>query len=379
MNNNVFRLDSSWNGIKTIVPYGYGRIGRRVLKKLMDFFEIPFVIDNNTLLQNNDSNIRIITFDDARELINGRKIVILTLEQAYSSIKQELINNGLVEDKDFTIFSRFIGEYFLKNEDKLYLSKLDTIITSRCTLKCPHCAGFIPYCRNQKDISYEELCKNFDAVFSIVDYVVEYSLLGGEPLIHGELIRIIDYLKENYKDKIGKLVLISNGNVNLSEDVLLCLKKNNVQLAISNYTSSVDYSKRYNDMLRKLDNNGIVYTINEELVWKDPGYPDNPADIRDCNVRKHMKMCGHTCYSSQNGKLYYCDAMVSAEIMTNYETLDDDIIDIKKELNCMNARELKYRIFAYFMGEINEKGYPSFCALCKGLGEDNTSVVKAGM
>lgn len=375
---NIFELDESWNGITTIIPFGYGRIGRRVSAQLRDFFEIPFVIDNNKALKSN-SNVKLLTLEEAKDKIKNRKIVVLTTELAYSKIRNELCSYGYVENKDFTILSRFLGEYFLKNEDKIFLSKLDTIITSRCSLKCPHCAGFIPYCKDAHDVPFERLCQNFDTVFSSVDYVLEYCLLGGEPFLYKDLVALIEYLMSTYGDKIGKLVLISNGNVDITNDDINVIKKYNIKIAVSDYTESVNYKKRYDKFLDLLEKNDIEYSINKELVWKDHGYPSNPAKLRDDEVRSHMEACGHTCPSAFDGKIYYCDGMVSAELMTGYTTAENDVIDIAKMQKSSSENEVKTRIFSYLMGDINRSGYPSFCSLCRGIGEDNKNIVKPGM
>lgn len=375
---NIYELDDSWNGITTIIPFGYGRIGRRVSEQLQEFFEIPFVIDNNEELKIS-SNVNLFTLEEAKDKINNRKIVVLTTELAYSKIRNQLRSYGYVENKDFTILSRFLGEYFLKNENKIFLSKLDTIITSRCTLKCPHCAGFIPYCSDAHDVPFERLCKNFDVVFSCVDYVLEYCLLGGEPFLYNNLATLIEYLMSNYGDKIGKLVLISNGNVDICEGEINVLRKYNIKIAVSDYTESVNYRKRYDRFLNLLEDNNIEYSVNKELVWKDHGYPSNPAKLRAEDVRKHMVACGHTCPSAFDGKIYYCDGMVSAELMTGYATAEDDVIDIAKMRKYRSENEVKRGIFSYLMGDINSSGYPSFCSLCRGIGEDNKNIVKPGM
>jgi len=374
---NIYELDESWNGIGTIIPFGYGRIGRRVLSKLQVFFEIPFIIENDKS-KTNTHNIRLLSFKEAKNEINNRKIVVLTTEIAYEAIRTELISAGYVENRDFTILSRFLGEYFLKNEHKLYLSKLDTIITSKCSLRCPHCAGFIPYCTNQHDVPIEELCSNFDTIFSVIDYVLEYCLLGGEPLLYKDLSQLIEYIMTNYGEKIGKLVLISNGNAVLSEEIVNTLVTYNIKLAISNYTQSVNYTEYYRKLLDTLEKNNIDYSINTELVWKDHGYPLNPSNYKGEEVRTHMKTCGHTCPSAYNGKIYYCDVMVSAELMTEYDTHPDDVIDINDELTNISHTDLKKRIFSYLMGEINSNGAPSFCALCRGIGKDNESMIEPG-
>ena len=51
----VFKLSDDWGDLTehgTIVPFGVGRIGRRVIPSLMEEFDIPFLIDNGYYKEN---------------------------------------------------------------------------------------------------------------------------------------------------------------------------------------------------------------------------------------------------------------------------------------------------------------------------------------
>lgn len=373
----IFKLDSSWINITEIVPFGYGRIGRRVIKKIKETFEVPFIIDNNPEWQKRENDDVIMTFSKADEYIQNRKIVVLTTELPYISIKKLLEDSGYIENKDFCILSRFIGEWYMRCRNQLCISKIDTIITSRCTLSCPHCAMFIPQCKNKMDYPKEELYKNFDVAFSVIDYVLEYSLFGGEPLIYQDLSEVIKYLMDHYGNRIGRVVLISNGKANLKEETLDTLKKYDVLISVSNYVY-YDYSNIQKRLIKQFDERGIEYSFNDELIWKDKGYPNKPANIPNVEAKNHFKNCGHSTFCINNGILYFCDAMFGAEANTGYETRLDDVVDIQKYRKLYGIEKTKKRMFQYIMGDINELGCPSFCQQCKGEGEDNTDIITAG-
>ena len=98
-----YLLDDSWKDITTFIPYGYGRVGKRVLPKLSGMFQIPFVIDNNPIYKNQDNTIEIINLNDGIRRRTTEKIVVLTVETAYVDIKRSLEDEGLIEYKDFCI------------------------------------------------------------------------------------------------------------------------------------------------------------------------------------------------------------------------------------------------------------------------------------
>ncbi|MDE6054634.1 MAG: hypothetical protein K2G55_12910, partial [Lachnospiraceae bacterium] len=81
----IFKLDESWKNVRTIIPFGLGRIGKRVLPKLLESFQIPFIIDNGNAGQVY-RGINVYSLKDALPLIQGRKIVVVTIERIYVSI-----------------------------------------------------------------------------------------------------------------------------------------------------------------------------------------------------------------------------------------------------------------------------------------------------
>ena len=240
-----FKLSEDWGELLnkgSIIPYGMGRIGRRVIPTLLKEFEIPFLIDKK---KESEKVLGLSVFDiaEAASIIKEKnlKIVVTTVRYSYDEISKELRSYGFKEYLDFCMFERFAEEWNLRWKNKCVLSKIDTIITSRCTLKCRNCNLFIGHANHHTDLKFADLKKNFDIFFNSVDYVYEYTLLGGEPFLHIELEQILSYLMENYGDRIGKVNLISNGTVVPHENVLDLMKKYDMTVHISDYTQSVNY------------------------------------------------------------------------------------------------------------------------------------------
>ncbi len=372
-----YLLDDSWKDIKSFIPFGYGRVGKRVLPKLQEDFIIPFVIDNNPCYAKQEQGFSILTLDEAIKVRKDEKIVVLTVETAYADIRKRLIDKGLEEYKDFCILERFLGEWFLKYQNKCVLSKIDTSITFRCTLNCKHCAMFTVY-GDRYEQTVGDIKKNIDSFFKIVDYVLEFTLLGGEPLIHSGLEEILNFLSEKYVDKIGQIVIISNGNVHLKDSTYKLIKKYDVILSISDYTEVHNYRERLGKFIAELEKRKIRFYYNREMEWKDHGYPKNPCAYPDEKAKEHLKLCGHTTHSMNEGRLYYCDAMYGAEKNTGYATEKDDYLDFKELIQWIDTKKAKERVIEYCFGEINDKGFPSFCKVCAGIGHDNSKIIRAG-
>ena len=380
-NTDYFKLDESWGDVKNgskLVLYGAGRIGRRVLPVLSQEFSIPFLLDKGHVGEE-VCGIEVKSpsqgLDDIRK--SGTKIVVATMKGAYADIVKDLEAAGLVEYHDFCIFERFAQEWNLRRNNRCVLAKIDTVITSRCTLNCRNCNMFISHTRNRTDFDQVSLKNNFDIFFDSVDFVYEYTLLGGEPFAHKGLTEIILYLEEKYGDRIGKLNLISNGTVVPDQELLQLLKNFQISVHISDYTVTVNYRDRLKQVAKAFDDYQIEYYVIPNNVWKDICYPDKEYCAE--NPAEHMQICGHSTHSVNNGRLYWCDPAFAAEEFLGFPSETDDYLDLEKNRKENSKYDASLNIFRYLLGDVNDRGYMSFCEHCAGIGNDNQSVVTAGL
>ena len=97
-------------------------------------------------------------------------------------------------------------------------------VTLRCNLKCKLCAAHAPYYSNPWHPTIEDLLKQIDRFFELVDYIGHFSITGGEPLLRTDLHILVDRIS-NYSSQIGVLELFSNGTLIPSDSLLLSFAK----------------------------------------------------------------------------------------------------------------------------------------------------------
>lgn len=377
---NIFRLSDDWGNLAkhgTIIPFGVGRIGRRVIPTLMKEFDVPFLIDNGTHKEK-VYGLDVLNLEQAAIYLRERhlKVVVTTVFYSYEKIKQEMETLGFIENRDFCILERFAEEWNLRWRNKCVLSKIDTVITSRCTLKCRNCNMFISHAPVQCDIDLNRLKNNFDIFFESVDYVYEYTLLGGEPFLHKNITEIISYLGNQYGERIGQINLISNGTIVPDDDVVEILKNFHVTVHISDYTGSVDYKRNLEKVQKKFLLQGIEYYVIPNNTWKDVIYPRE--GYQTDNPRQHMLLCGHSTHSAADGRLYWCDPAFAAECFMGFASKEDDSLDLAANKRNYSKYEATLNIIKYLLGDVNERGYMSICEKCAGVGSDNNMIVPAG-
>lgn len=373
MGENLNRLSEEWKGIDSIVLYGAGIVSR-ICQHLFEKVDIDIfmVIDGDVNKQGKNWNgIPIVSFEDAKKKMGNRKIVIMTAHTAYNEISQFLISQGMEEFKDFCAIGQFICEWFWKAKGMNCLYHVDMTITTRCTFRCRHCNMFIPYYKEQRDCTFGELKNNVDLLFSRMDYIVYFALLGGEPTLNSALKDILQYIGENYREKCGRLAYVINGSIVPSDEVFQVMKKYDIHLLVSDYTSEIPYQKKMDELKKKLDEFDILYDIRYSQIWADFGFPLAPVQRNEQQLKEHLRCCHPEWNGLNDGKFYYCNISWSAEKSGHFQLKEEDYIvlenvDANDKEACHNIVELS-------------RGTSSFCRICGGCGSDNTNYVPVGV
>lgn len=85
------------------------------------------------------------------------------------------------------------------------LSNTTLVVTFRCNLKCK-----LYYSNPKPHWSLSQLKLYTDKYFEIVDYVEKMTISGGEPLLHPDLGKLVEYLctygDRIHEDDLGKTV-----------------------------------------------------------------------------------------------------------------------------------------------------------------------------
>lgn len=363
-----------WENITHIVLYGYGTVGKACLGKMKSDFKIDFIIDRNAEnIGNSIGSIPIYTPESGLGLVGDRKIIVMTGGRAYLEIAEYLKNAGLKEYENFSGIEPFITWWYWGIREQNCVMELHTALTMRCTLKCKDCNMFVPFYEKNIEYSVEQLKKEIGILFSYIDYLFCYTLLGGEPFLYKGIGEIIEYIAEVYGNKVGTIKVITNGTVIPSPETIRILQKHNVWVSISDYTAAVPYEKKLSELCGILKTSRIDYSVANQKRWRSFGFPVRHVNIDDAYCAMHMRECSPIFHGYNDGKVFYCHVAWSAEKIGRYHLKDKDFVDLRK------LRLASRHIIAeHCLGEI-EDGYVSFCQFCGGCGKDNMNEVMAGV
>ena len=142
--------------------------------------------------------------------------------------------------------------------DTLKLDRSSLAITQRCTLKCKLCNAYIPYYKKPIDMPLNQIARVLERYFSIVDSVGIFGILGGEPLLHPDIVKILNAVK-NYSERITERIdIVTNGTIMFTDELLAFFVENSpkTKVIISHYGQ---YSPKADMLIDKLTELGINY------------------------------------------------------------------------------------------------------------------------
>ena len=204
-----------YNNIKTpIYIYGAGIYGAELYELLNHYNLFGGFIDNNEkIILSGYKSENVISEDDFffNNLMNA--IVIAASEKNTNIIKNSLIQRGLVYNKDFFIYDEFLQKVFpiiaLKKYRQSFVNLSQICLTEKCTLKCKKCAhACYAVKKDKEDLTFQQVKNTADVFFSKVDYIQEFVLIGGEPLLYEKLPQVIEYIGSKYRNQMKNKQLL---------------------------------------------------------------------------------------------------------------------------------------------------------------------------
>jgi len=274
-------------------------------------------------------------------------------------LKGEGLENFIFEESEKELARDFFVKYpiYAKNLDggKICLPSLEVFITERCTLRCRDCSHLIPRYKRPKDYSIDMIIKHIENVLKIVERVEDLIILGGEPFLHDELYKLIEWASND--KKIGIITIITNGSILPQNELFSVMEGKNIRIRLSNYGK---YSIQIKSVQAECEKRKISCYINDEK-WTDMG----PIRSHKYSKKDLMEVFGDCPFAFSilllNGHLYRCAHVAH---MNNLEIIDSkmhdsvNVMDISEDMILQKKNELReYLQVLYLEG----------CIYCNGI------------
>jgi len=228
---------------------------------------------------------------------------------------------------------------FLTNDTK-FVRSMDIVISERCSLKCVDCSNLMQYYESPKDVSLEEVLRDFSALLERVDHIYEIRLIGGEPFMNKDIYTIIRYFIAN--KKISKVVVYTNATIPLKAAQMSGFDNQKLVFFITDYGN---LSRNTGTVKQVLDEMSVAYRAVPPENWTDSAKIGKHSRTPAENQEVFDKCCGKNLYTLMSGKLYRCPFIANAERLRaipedskNSISVTDDSSEIS---NFLYAREFQ--------------------------------------
>jgi hypothetical protein len=210
--------------------------------------------------------------------------------------------------------------------------RFEVSVCEHCNLNCKGCSVFSPLAKPDY-IDVAEYEKDCTRLSSLCGGTVEYiDLMGGEPLLHPEITKIIEITRRYFS---GTIKIITNGIKlpSMPDAFWQCCKKNGIAIVISGYPINLDHEK----IRRAASAYGVKWEI-RGWARKLKNWDKNPLDLDGRqNPLKNFLSCfsSNFCLHLEHGKISTCSLPLrmkyfNAYFNKNIDVSEGNFIDIYK-------------------------------------------------
>lgn len=208
-------------------------------------------------------------------------------------------------------------------------------ITDHCNLKCENCGAFNPFKKSKNNVNVDLFDSDIKAISKRFE-ISNFKLIGGEPLLHPELKRLLIICRK-YLPKID-IRLTSNGITFLNKDesfynILSILK---IKLIISNYDLNINHDK-----IKELCDS---HFIDFHLSRSKTHFWDFVDKTGTANVPVIFKKCREDLFYPEyyNGRIYNCCYSKNSSFLNETNRVDNAAVDVGLDISSTDAELENY-------------------------------------
>jgi wyosine [tRNA(Phe)-imidazoG37] synthetase (radical SAM superfamily) len=242
---------------------------------------------------------------------------------------------------------KFIKKKILKN--RLIIPYVEICITEQCSLKCKHCANFIPLYEKPQQFIVSDILKDINRIASLADAITQFRVLGGEPFLHEGLPEILRELSKH--KNVKSIQIVTNGTLIPSIEILEALSQDKrCSVDISNYGN---ISRKKSELQNILNAHEILNYSTDNYTWLNIGDGRHHNYTKN-ELQQYYNECDNICKNILNGKFYICPRAAHGHklgLLKDYTSF----VDLYKGTDL----EIKNKIIALY-----NKNYDDACNLC---------------
>lgn len=365
---NIKEFKELLNESEKYVVYGAGAVGKAVAQYLVEcgisINSIQVVVSEKKKEFTSICGVNICEVNDSQIDWGSQSLVIVSvmgdLKNDIASIVANYSDNYIVFSDSMCLELRHRSGDFeyeksqifgqvesLKSENEMLSAQVKRLspqnklqylvlnILDHCNLNCRGCDHFSPIAK-ERCISADIICADLERLSEVMSSNVDrIGIMGGEPLLHPELCRIIKKTRECFHDTIiqvdtNGLLLMQQGD----EFWDVCRESDAIILQ-TKYPINLDFEK-ISALCREKGVKHEYYGNTGDVLKTSYKIPFNLNG--DCDINDSFSKCFHAnyCVTLQEGRIYPCTVAPTAHIFRDrfeksMELCEQDCLDIYDE------------------------------------------------
>ncbi len=266
----------------------------------------------------------------------------------------------------------WLKAYVPEKDEEIVYERFCFPVTFSCNLSCRLCAEHAPYAKKPYFPKLDEIKRELDALFPLVEHIKKFDITGGEPFLRKDLNDILEFIRQEYSDKIDVVRVTTNGTILPSADFIEAAKKwgQRIYVIVDKYEVSPNSEK----ICTILESQGIPHELRDyDKNLHFDGWVDY-GDLRRKHNEEEAKKVFSRCMVPKlgfftcmvNGFIYPC---ARARLLHEHLVLSACMSVYDEELTPAGK---KARLKALLEDEVTLA-----CQYCDGLCEDSPRVKPA--
>lgn len=261
---------------------------------------------------------------------------------------------------------------------EVFVERLTLRPTLACNFRCKLCNEYSPYYDSPKIPSLEELERDVDRTFSLIDRISRFEISGGEPLLFKQLPALLEHINR-YNDRFELFSMVTNGSIKFSDEMLAALKAIGikVRVIVDDYGPELSKNARLNAQM--LNDAGIRYELRDQF---ENIHSDGWLDFSDLSLKHSVDeakamfakcVCPqklHWVVTLHNGHLYPCHVARRCVELGLIDEKPTECIDIHS--TTLSDEELRRNIMGLY-----ELDVLTACRHCDGFIETRERKIPA--
>lgn len=343
---------------KSIVLFGATLTGVLANKVIKSFnMNVSCFMDNDfnkvgTFL----TDKKVISPTEGLELHRDSKIIIcINTRKNYEAVKEQLTEMGYSDIMDHAMLIYMYHVDLMKraitprdyvktltpvevDKETTILNHTLVILTDQCTLNCKQCGHLVPYYKKPQHYEKHQIIQSIKNLANSVDRIELLSLLGGEPLLHPDLVEICREISKI--SNIKYIRIVTNGTIVPSNETLNEIKHSITYFSVSDYGK---YSFNKHELLERLTENDILFEVQGENTNWFPIFIPQKNKTQEESLRKYQTcVWGRGCSAVQNGEFHICNYSATGMRLGYIPKEESDYVDLLN--NELMLDELKLEV-----------------------------------